>query len=449
MGEKMNNPYQTEAVLLGCFFKQPDLMDDCYLRAEEFCEDERHSLIFEYLKFTYEQDGTIDFVLMAERSGNKLSRMGGVSYLSQLASAVDSTKPFNNYQAIIRNSYIQRESSVLFESMSVQGQREGLNVKQFLAEAKSKLEELEDLAPKQSGTGMIKMSQVLDDSNHIDMIQKRTSQQGMTGPPTVSKKIDKITGGHQAGDYEVLAARPSMGKTACMGNDAINVARSGAVAGVFSAEMTSLKITERIICALGNLDSHKLRSGGFTDSDWERYSYARDELEKLNLLIDDAPGMTLQYIRSTVKKMVKDFPNKRIVIYIDYLQLLHSGLKFPNRREEVEYISRSLKLMSKQYNITVVALSQLSRSVEQRPDKRPMLSDLRESGAIEQDADIITFLYRDDYYNKESEKKNIVEVIIAKGRDVGTGTVEMAFLKNISKFADLEYKQGDKNGKAS
>src|SRR5690606_25103859 len=135
--------------------------------------------------------------------------------------------------------------------------------------------------------------------------------------------------------------------------------------------------------------------------------------------------------------LVKQNPHRRIVVYIDYLQLIHAGIKFGNRREEVEYVSRSLKLMARQYGITVVALSQLSRGVEQRPDKRPMMSDLRESGALEQDADIITFLYRDDYYNRESEKKGIVELIVAKGRNIGTGTVEMVFLRQFSKFADI------------
>ncbi|MEK5166180.1 replicative DNA helicase [Paenibacillus sp. FSL R5-0527] len=432
----MNGLYEAETAVLGSFLLQPDLIDDCYLTADDFGADERHSLIFRYMKFVYEQDGTIDLTLMAARSGSKMMRMGGISYLSQLSSSVPTAARFEQYQAIIRNAYIQRESAAVMEAMAVKGQQDGIDVQKHLADARAKLEELAELAPKQKGAGLIKMADVLD--GHIEDIQERAKKKGMTGPPTLSKKLDKMTGGHQKGDFVIVAARPSMGKTAYMGNDAIAVARSGAIAGIFSAEMKAITVTERFICSLGNLDSHKMRSGGFLDTDWEKYSYARDELDRLPIYIDETPGMTLQHIRSEVKRLVKENPGKRIVIYIDYLQLIPSGMKFPNRSEEVSYVSRSLKLMARQYGITVVALAQLSRNVEQRPDKRPMLSDLRESGSLEQDGDIIIFLYRDDYYNKDSEKKGIAEVIIAKGRNIGTGTVEMWFLRQFSKFSDEE-----------
>lgn len=445
----MNGLYEAESTILGSFFLQPDLMDDCYLTADDFNADDKHPLIFRYMKFVYEQDGTIDITLMAARSGAKMTRMGGVSYLSQLSSSVYSVSRFDQYQAIIRNAFIQRESSLVMEAMAVKAQQDGIDVQKYLADARSKLEELAELAPRQKGSGMVKMADVLD--GHIEELQERAKKKGMTGPPTLSKRLDKMTGGHQKGDFEILAARPSMGKTAYMGNDAIASARSGAIAGIFSAEMASITVTERFICSLGNLDSHKMRSGGFADTDWERYSYARDELDNLPIYIDETPGMTLQHIRGEVKRLVKDNPSKRIVIYIDYLQLISSGIKFPNRSEEVAYVSRSLKLMARQYGITVVALAQLSRNVEQRTDKRPMLSDLRESGSLEQDGDIITFLYRDDYYNKDSEKKGIVEVIVAKGRNIGTGTVEMWFLRQFSKFSDEEpvKKAGGGNGKTA
>lgn len=441
----MNGLYEAETAVLGSFLLQPDLMDDCYLTTDDFGADERHPLIFRYMKFVYEQDGTIDLTLMAARSGSKMMRMGGISYLSQLSSSVPTAARFEQYQAIIRNAFIQRESAAVMEAMAVKGQQEGIDVQKHLADARAKLEELAELAPKEKGSGLVKMSDVLVD--HISDLQERAKKKGMTGPPTLSKKLNKMTGGHQKGDFELIAARPSMGKTAYMGNDAIAAARAGAVVGIFSAEMASITVTERFICSLGNLDSHKMRSGGFDDQDWERYSYGRDELEKLPIYIDETPGATLQHIRSETKQLVKSNPGSPIVIYIDYLQLISSGMHFSNRSEEVAYVSRSLKLMGRQYGITVIALSQLSRNVEQRQDKRPMLSDLRESGSLEQDADIITFLYRDDYYNKDSEKKGLAEVIVAKGRNIGTGTVEMVFLKQFSKFADIEQKAGDGRGK--
>ncbi|MEK5477537.1 replicative DNA helicase [Paenibacillus sp. FSL R5-0407] len=435
----MNGLYEAESSVLGSFLLQPDLMDSCYLSPDDFIADDRHSLIFEYMKFVYEKDGTIDLTLMASRSGNRLARMGGISYLSQLSSSVPSLSGFAKYQAIIRNGYIQRKSTELMEAMAARGVEDGIDVHKHLAETRSKLEELAELAPRVEGTGLVKMSDVLVD--HISDLQERAKKKGMTGPPTLSKKLDRMTGGHQKGDFEIIAARPSMGKTAYMGNDAIAAGRAGAVVGIFSAEMASITVTERFICSLGNLDSHKMRSGGFSDEDWERYSHARDELERLPIYIDETPGATLHHIRSETKRLVKDNPGCPIVIYIDYLQLISSGIHFQNRSEEVAYVSRNLKLMGRQYGITVIALAQLSRNVEQRPDKRPMLSDLRESGSLEQDADIITFIYRDDYYNKDSEKKGIAEIIIAKGRNIGIGTVEMAFLKQFSKFADIEYEK--------
>ncbi|GIO40190.1 replicative DNA helicase [Paenibacillus antibioticophila] len=435
----MSGLYEAESSVLGSFLLQPDLMDDCYLTAEDFSDD-RHALIFKYMRYVYEQDGTIDLTLMAERSGQRLSRMGGISYLSQLASSVPATSSFDRYQAVVRNAYLQHQSAHLLEAMAARSQQEGIDVQRHLADAQAKLEELSEMAPKQKGAGLVPMASVFE--GHVEDIEDRANKKGMTGPPTLSKRLDSMTGGHQREDFEIVAARPSMGKTAYMGNDALAVARSGAIAAIFSAEMKAITVGERFICSLANLDSHKLRSGGFKDEDWERYSFGRDELDRLkdNLFIDETPGMTLQHIRSETKRLVKAYPDKAIVIYIDYLQLIPAGINFPSRREEVEYVSRSLKLMARQHRITVVALSQLSRGVEQRPDKRPMLSDLRDSGAIEQDGDIITFLYRDDYYNRDSEKKGIVEVIIAKGRNIGTGTVEMMFLRQYSKFAEIEKK---------
>ena len=433
----MNQLYEAEAAFLGCMILEPELIDEVYIQPIELYADERHSKMLEYILYTYEQDGTVDMTLIYARSGSKIDRIGGFEYLAKLVGAVPPTMNFAEYQAIIRNAYIQRESAKLLElTVSTLTNGVDVDVKQQIAKTQAQLEELAELAPKAKGAGLVHMSAVLE--GHIEELTARSKKKGMTGPPTVSKEMDKLTGGHQTGDMEIVAARPSMGKTAYMNNDAIKVAESGGIAAIFSAEMSALSVAERVICSLGHLDGHKMRSGGFNDTDWERYSYARDKLDELKIHIDGTPGMNLQYIRSEVKGLVKKFPEKRIVAYIDYLQLIPAGIKFGTRREEVEYVSRSLKLMARQYGITVVALSQLSRSVEQRPDKRPMMSDIREAGGIEQDADIITFLYRDDYYNKDTEKKGIVELIVAKGRNIGTGTVEMVFLKQFSKFTDID-----------
>lgn len=429
--------YEAEVAFLGSLMLEPELMDEVYIRPEELTADPRHPKILEYFQYIYEHDGTIDTSLMLARSGKRVEKIGGFSYLTDLATSVPTTANFQRYQDTIRTAYLQRKTAELLETSAAKMETVAeVDVKDQIAQMQAQLEELAEMAPRERGAGLKRMHDVLD--GHVEELTERAKQKGMTGPPTVSREMDKLTGGHQPGDLEIVAARPSMGKTAFMNNDAIKVARSGAIAAIFSAEMLAITITERVICSLGNLDSHKIRSGGFTETDWEKYSYARAELEQLPIYIDETPGMSIQHIKSEVRRLVKQNPGRRIVVYIDYLQLIPAGFKISSRREEVEYVSRQLKMMARQYGVTVVALSQLSRKVEDRPDKRPMLSDLRESGAIEQDADIITFLYRDDYYNANSEKRNIVEVIIAKGRNIGTGTVEMVFLKQYSKFVDMD-----------
>jgi replicative DNA helicase len=195
-----------------------------------------------------------------------------------------------------------------------------------------------------------------------------------------------------------------------------------------------LKINERFICALAHIENKDMRTGDFSDEDWRKYTFARDKLDRLPIYITDKPGMTVEFIARGVKKLKRN--HSEIIVYVDYIQIIETERKFSTTRERVEYVSRKLKWIARKYGVTVVALSQLSRKVEERQDKRPMMSDLGESGAIERDADIISFLYRDEYYNKNSEFKNIVEIIVAKGRDVGTGTIEMIFAKNYGRFLD-------------
>ncbi|WP_336774237.1 replicative DNA helicase [Paenibacillus sp. MMO-58] len=420
--------YEAEASVLGALIKQPDLMDDCYLKPEEFIADDRHALILETLQYCYEIEGTVDLVMLVQRAGSNVMKIGGMSYLSELAASVPTANNFMSYQYIVRETFINREASASFASYAGSERID-------LSKAAAKIEELQEMQkrPGSSG-GLKKMGGVLN--GHEEVIEERQKKRGMTGARTISKKLDAITGGHQRQELEIVAARPSVGKTAYMNGDALQAAKDGYAAAIFSGEMPELQVTERMICTMANIDHSKLRSGSFDDDDWLKYSFARDELDQLPIFIDDEPGMTIQHIRREVKKLVKDQPN--LIVYIDYIQLIGGGRKFKDKREEVEYVSKSLKLLARECDITIVALAQLSRGVEQRQDKRPMLSDIKEAGGIEQDADIITFLHREDYYDKNTEKKNIIELIIAKGRNVGTFTIEMAFLKQYGKFVDLE-----------
>ncbi|MFD1955988.1 replicative DNA helicase [Paenibacillus thailandensis] len=440
---------EAERAVLGAILREPDLMDECYLQPEEFGDDQ-HALIMEYLRFTYDQDGTIDILLMAQRSGKNLTKIGGITYLMQLRDAVPSESHFTYYQTLIRNAYVQRRAAETMRIMAEAGSAEDVNAKEYVAEAQAALEEIAELTAAQADGGVRRVADVL--AGHADKIAERKKKRGLTGGRTASRDLDKITGGHQDGDFEVIAARPSMGKSAYIVNDMVRTARGGRAAAIFSLEMTAEQLAERFVCVLGNLDHTKLRTGDLENSDWERWSYALDELDQLPIMIDDTPGMTLQDIRRKAKQLKKKHPS--IVIYIDFLQLVQPGRRFAKEHEGVAYVSKGLKLLARMLQCPVVAISAVGRSVEQRQDKRPMMSDLRESGSIESDADIVIFLYRDDYYNKESEKKGRVELILAKGRNVGTGTVEMLFDRRTGKFLDLDYSHhqaqgGDSSGKAT
>jgi replicative DNA helicase len=259
---------------------------------------------------------------------------------------------------------------------------------------------------------------------------------GIKGIPSGFVDLDRMTSGFQPSDLIIIAARPSMGKTAFALNVATNVAlRAGKTVAIFSLEMSASQLVARMISSEGNIDAQAFRTGNLNEEDWQKVTMAISTLAEAPIFIDDTPGLTVYDIRAKLRRLQAEHGLGLVVI--DYLQLI-SGTRGDNRQQEISEISRSLKLMAREFDCPIIALSQLSRAVEQRQDKRPMLSDLRESGSIEQDADLVAFLYRDDYYNEDSEKKNIAEVIIGKQRNGPVGKVELLFLKNYNKFLSLE-----------
>ena len=276
-----------------------------------------------------------------------------------------------------------------------------------------------------------------------ELEQLYNQKQRITGIPTGFSDLDFRTSGLHNSDLILVAARPAMGKSAFALNIATNAAvRAKVPVAIFSLEMSKEQMTSRILCSEAMVDSNKVRTGKIDDEEWGKLAAASGELSEANIYIDDTPGISIMEIRAKCRKM-KIEKNIGIVV-IDYLQLVQgSGKRGSSREQEIAEISRSLKILAKEINVPVIALSQLSRAPEQRPDHRPMLSDLRESGSIEQDADIVMFLYRDDYYNEDSEKKNIAEVILAKHRAGSTGTVELLWLGNYTKFANIDkYREG-------
>ena len=277
--------------------------------------------------------------------------------------------------------------------------------------------------------------------NAMDKIEMAARNRGsVTGIPTGFLDLDYRTAGLQPSDLVLIAARPSMGKTAFMLNLARNVAfKRDLPMAIFSLEMSKEQLINRMFSMESNVDSQKLRTGQLDDQDWERLIESAGVIGKSGLIIDDTPGISITELRSKCRKYKLE--HGLSIVMIDYLQLMTGSGRTDSRQQEISDISRSLKALARELSVPVIALSQLSRAVEQRPDHRPMLSDLRESGAIEQDADVVMFLYRDDYYNHDSEKKGITEIIIAKQRNGPIGTIELAWLPEYQKFANLEHRQ--------
>ncbi len=384
----------------------------------------------------YEAGEAIDMVTLTQQlvQGKAIERIGGVEYLSQIAKSVPTEANAEHYVRIVRELHIRRQ---IIEAAHEQEQLaiEGGDVSDIVSKIQRLAAALSDEAT--SKQEFIPIREVLMDVfDEIETLNEDPERNAI-GIPSGFTELDRMTAGFQKTDLIILAARPSVGKTAFALNVAKNVAiRSGETVALFSLEMSTKQLTKRMIVAEAGFESEKMRTGRMEDDDWQKFTIAASTLSDAPIYIDDTVGMTVHDIRSKCRKLKKEKGLGMIII--DYLQLIAGRAKSENRQQEVSEISRTLKQIAKELDVPVIALSQLSRGVEQRQDKRPMMSDLRESGSIEQDADIVAFLYRDDYYNADTEKKNIVEVILAKQRNGPVGTVELVFLKDKGKFLNYE-----------
>lgn len=429
-----------ETNVLGSLFLEPELIKDCTLKPEHFSPG-RHFNIFYTLKDLDAKGLPIDFVSVVERVGNKrVEKLGGVSYLSDLAGSVASKANFNYHCALIIEYYQRRQAINVAEAIK-QAAIEG-DALEAIQSGVTDLMAIED-AGTDEDDGDIKEALV-------DVYEDLESATGeITGVVTGFTELDRMTGGLQPEDLIIIGARPSVGKTAFSNNIALNASKSpanekGDVVAIFSLEMSKKQLLKRMAATIGHVDQQRMKSAAksFTGSDWTGINMAMGHISKSDIKIFDKPGVDVNYIWSKARKLKRQFEGRRILIIIDYLQLIVGSKKHGgNRQAEIGEISRMLKTMARELKITVMALSQLSRGVEQRQDKRPMMSDLRESGQIEQDADIIGFLYRDDYYDKQSENKNIVEVILAKHRNGPVGNVQLAFVKEYGKFVNIEHRR--------
>ncbi|GIO11990.1 replicative DNA helicase [Cohnella xylanilytica] len=428
---------EAEQAVLGAILLETEALITAMerIRAEDFYSV-AHQRIFEAMTDLNDDNQPLDLVTLTARLQDKsqLEEIGGVTYLAKLANAVPTAANVEYYAQIVEEKSMIRRLIRTATQIVSNGFAAEEDVGSLINDAEQRIMEISN---RRSTSGFISIRDVLMEVfDRVEFLYNHKG--GTTGIPSGFRDLDKMTAGFQRSDLIIVAARPSVGKTAFALNIAQNVAvRAGETVAIFSLEMSAAQLVQRMVCAESNVDAGRMRTGYLEGDDWEKLTMAIGALSEAEVYIDDTPGITVADIRAKCRRLKKE---KGLgMILIDYLQLIQGrGKAGENRQQEVSEISRTLKQIARELEVPVIALSQLSRGVEQRQDKRPMMSDLRESGSIEQDADIVAFLYRDDYYNQETEKKNIIEIIIAKQRNGPVGTVELVFLKQFNKFVSLD-----------
>lgn len=404
------------------------------LHPEDFY-DERHGWIYGAIKELYDSHRPVDIVTVTEVLANKeqLEKIGGASKLAALTTSTPSAAHAVQYAEIIANKATLRR---LISAASTIGElglvKEG-NLEELLDRAEKTLF---DVSRKHLRTPFVQVRDVLTETfERIDSLHENRGQ--LRGIPTGFKDIDNLLAGLQNGDLVIVAARPSIGKTSLVLNIALNAAMQGHYhVGVFSLEMSKEQVVDRFLSAQSNIDSWKLRTGNLAESDFGLLSEAMGALSEIPLYIDDSAFMNVMEIRTKARRLKAE--RGLDLLIVDHIQLMEGAITRESRVQEMSEVSRSLKALAKELNIPVIAVSQLSRQVEQRPRKIPQLSDLRESGSIEQDADVVMFVYREEYYNPQTERKNIADIIVAKHRNGPVGRVELYFDANRMVFRNLE-----------
>ena len=398
-----------------------------------------HRQIYRHVCKLIEQSRPVDIVTVAESLENsaELTVIGGIAYLGSLAQNTPSAANIRRYAEIVRERSVMRQlvevSSGITESAF---NPQGRDAKSLLDEAEAKILHIAE-SGNRSSQGFVGVQSLLPGViNRIDDLYHRENQTGVTGISTGFDDLDNFTSGFQPGDLIIVAGRPSMGKTAFSINIAENIALDSKLpVAIFSMEMGASQLVTRMLGSIGKLDQQRMRNGSLEDDDWMRLTTAVGKLNEAPVYIDEGAGLSSFDVRARARRLQRQSGQLGLIV-IDYLQLMsgNSGKASENRATEISEISRSLKSLAKELNVPVIALSQLNRSVELRPNKRPVMSDLRESGAIEQDADLILFIYRDEIYNKDSEMKGTAEIIISKQRNGPIGDIRLTFLGAHTRF---------------
>ena len=443
MSEDFRIPHHdlvAEQSVLGAVFIAPETMTSLAdeLTPEDFYKP-ANKIVFKTMLSLLEKGEPIDATTMVSALTNQgdISKIGGMNYVVELVNSTPTSKNVEHYAKLVKEkATLRKVIADLSESLSSAYQGD-VSISDIISKTEKSML---DISNQNTGTGFRNVADILD--THMQMVETRSQTDGfVTGLSTGFVGLDKITTGLHEGNLIILAARPAMGKTAL----ALNIAKYVATMErkpsiIFSLEMSAEELIERMVASEGMVPAYHLKTGNLSTDEWKRLVQAQSNLYDTPIFVDDTAGIRISEIRSNARKLAQEMGDLGVII-IDYLQLI-TGAKGENRQQIVSEISRELKILAKDLRVPVIALSQLSRSVEQRQDKRPMLSDLRESGSIEQDADIVAFLYRDAYYQKEhadsQEANNVTELILEKNRHGSLGTVKLYFHKEYTKFSSVE-----------
>ena len=396
-----------------------------------------HRLIFQHIVQLIAASKPADVITVFEslQAAGKADEVGGLEYLNSLARNTPSAANIRHYAQLVRDRSILRQLITVSDEISASAfQTRGRDVKQILDEAETNIFAIAEESSRET-QGFQSINQLLSGvAERIEELYNSDSDSDITGIPTGFIDLDRMTSGLQPGDLVIVAGRPSMGKTAF----SVNIGEYVAIEQqlpvcIFSMEMSGAQLAGRMLGSVGRLDQHRLRTGRLQDNDWDKLTFAMGKMNDAPLYVDETPALNSMELRARARRLAKQCGQLGLII-IDYLQLMSPSSAGENRATEISEISRGLKALAKELNCPVIALSQLNRSVEQRPNKRPVMSDLRESGAIEQDADLILFIYRDEVYNPDTPDKGIAEIIVGKQRNGPIGSVRLTFLGQYTKF---------------
>lgn len=409
------------------------------LREDDFYRFD-HKLIWQQISRLIERSQPADVVTVFEalQSAGKAQEVGGLAYLNALAQETPSAANIRRYAEIVRDRGILRKLISTSDEISTTALNpQGKETRQILDEAESRIFQISEEGSR-GASGFQPLQDLLGKVvERVDELYSQANQSEVTGVPTGFADLDRMTSGLQPGDLVIVAGRPSMGKTSIALNMGEHVAiDQGLPVAVFSMEMGATQLAMRMVCSVGRLDQQRLRTGRLLDDDWPRLTSAIQKMQEAQLYIDETPALNSLELRSRSRRLSRQCGQLGLII-VDYLQLMGAVSTGENRATEISEISRGLKALAKELQCPVIALSQLNRSLEQRPNKRPVMSDLRESGAIEQDADVILFIYRDEVYNPDSADKGTAEVIIGKQRNGPIGTVRLTFVGQYTKFENF------------